>query len=103
LIAGYARTQGSGIRLLDLSLNKLDAIAAEGLCTFLQEASCSLEELYLSKADMNDVETHIFMKALEVNRSIKVLDFSDNIIGGEYEKLQSCSVSGGQAIAKVLC
>ena len=50
---------------------------------------------------MDDTETHIFMKALEVNQTLKVLDFSDNIIGGQHEKLQGGIATGGEAIAKV--
>ncbi|CAM9512676.1 unnamed protein product, partial [Discosporangium mesarthrocarpum] len=92
-----------GVRILDLSENKLDTKSAQSLCTFLKSPTCSLTELVLSKADMDDKETTIFMEAMRHNRSVTFLDFSDNLIGGSFEKLQgSHTPSGGGAIAQAL-
>jgi hypothetical protein len=43
------------------------------------------------------------MSALEVNCSVTVLDFSNNIIGGMHEKVLAGGVTGGRAIAQVNC
>ncbi|CAM9481373.1 unnamed protein product, partial [Chrysoparadoxa australica] len=103
VVKAIATESGRGILALNLSENKLDSVSAEALGDYLNSSSCSLQELYLAKADMDDCETHIFMKALERNKSITVLDFSNNTIGGVYEKIQnSGTTTGGAAIAQAL-
>ncbi|CAM9449937.1 unnamed protein product [Choristocarpus tenellus] len=92
-----------GVRVLDISENKLDKSSAQSLCTFLRSASCSLKELLISKANMNEKETTVIMEAMGHNRSVTFLDFSDNAIGGSFEKMQTSSIlTGGCGIAQAL-
>ncbi|CAM9304799.1 unnamed protein product [Scytosiphon promiscuus] len=94
-----------GIQILDLSENKLDTVAARSLCNFLKSPTCCLTEILLAKADIDDGETAIVMEAMQHNHTVKHLDFSDNAIGGGYEKTQRVPggpTTGGASIALAL-
>ncbi|CAB1103173.1 unnamed protein product [Ectocarpus sp. CCAP 1310/34] len=93
-----------GIQVLDLSENKLDTESAQSLCAFLKSPTCCLREILLAKADIDDGETAIVMEAMQHNHSVRYLDFSDNSIGGGYEKTQFSGgpTTGGASIALAL-
>ncbi|CBJ26842.1 Hypothetical leucine rich repeat protein [Ectocarpus siliculosus] len=93
-----------GIQVLDLSENKLDTVSAQSLCAFLKSPTCCLREILLAKADIDDGETAIVMEAMQHNHSVRHLDFSDNSIGGGYEKTQISGgpTTGGASIALAL-
>eukprot|EP00752_Nemacystus_decipiens_P012656 g11210.t1 len=94
-----------GIQVLDLSENKLDTVSAKSLCTFLKSPTCCLREILLAKADIDDAETAIVMEAMQFNHSVRYLDFSDNAIGGGYEKTQRLAggpTTGGASISLAL-
>eukprot|EP00903_Cladosiphon_okamuranus_P018800 g17294.t1 len=94
-----------GIQVLDLSENKLDTVSAKSLCTFLKSPTCCLREILLAKADIDDGETAIVMEAMQFNHSVRHLDFSDNAIGGGYEKTQRLAggpTTGGASISLAL-
>ncbi|CAM9274618.1 unnamed protein product, partial [Hapterophycus canaliculatus] len=92
-------------QILDLSENKLDIVAARSLCNFLKSPTCCLMEILLAKADIDDGETAIVMEAMQHNHTVRHLDFSDNAIGGGYEKTQRVPggpTTGGASIALAL-
>ncbi|CAM9285636.1 unnamed protein product [Ectocarpus sp. 4 AP-2014] len=93
-----------GIQVLDLSENKLDTVSAQSLCAFLKSPTCCLREILLAKADIDDGETAIVMEAMQHNHSVRHLDFSDNSIGGGYEKTRTSGgpTTGGASIALAL-
>ncbi|CAN0423668.1 unnamed protein product, partial [Phaeothamnion confervicola] len=77
-ICNRVQTAGAaGIRVLDLSQNKLDGVAAVSLCAFLARPGCSLEQLLLSSADMDDWETQVSRRA-GADRFCFVLTLSEN-------------------------
>jgi Ran GTPase-activating protein (RanGAP) involved in mRNA processing and transport len=89
---------------VDLSDNKLDSRSSEALSSFLKTSHCTLQTLRLSSADLDDGETAVFMKALETNASLTVMDLSHNLLGGIGEKsvVRRGSSTGGAAIANAI-
>ena len=68
------------------------------------DMGCSIEDLRLCQSDIDDEECAEFMKAVQVNKSLKKLDLSHNLIGDREEE---CAVfpsftTGGRAIARML-
>lgn len=66
---------------LDISQNKVDSLAAQSLNQFLSDPKCKLNELHISKADVDDLEAAQIIKALSTNRNIKYIDMSSNLLG----------------------
>lgn len=92
------------LQYLDLSENKVDGEASEALAQYVNTHSCSLTELYLSNADVDDEEVQGFTEALHVNRTLNTLDLSHNLIGNaeNLNIVQPDLVTGGEAIAEML-
>jgi hypothetical protein len=69
-----------------------------------QNGGCSIEDLRLCQSDIDDDECAEFMKALHVNKSLKRLDLSHNLIGSREEECAvfPSFVTGGRAIARML-
>jgi len=65
---------------------------------------CAIEDLRLCQSDVDDDECTEFMKALHVNKSLKKLDLSHNLIGDREEEalVFPSFCTGGKAIASML-
>lgn len=78
--------------------------SAAALFEYLMSASCPLQRLILSSADVDDFECGKFVAAVKKNLSLRELDISSNKIGGA-ENLNTVMpdiVTGGEAIADLL-
>lgn len=62
------------------------------LARFMTSSDCSLQELSLSHADIDDNECEVLARALEVNRTVKKLDLSHNMIGATREMLAASAL-----------
>ncbi|CAM9188432.1 unnamed protein product [Choristocarpus tenellus] len=88
---------------VDLSANKVDH-AADTIRKYLTHRFCTLEELTLCQADVDDRECCQLMKAMELNRSLALLNLSGNKIG-DAETLnivQPDTITGGEAISEMM-
>ena len=96
--------QKSDLTVLNIGQNKIDGETAQALADYIASPSCSIQELYLSNADVDDLEVQTFTTSLHTNRSIKVLDLSHNLIGvmENINVVQPDFVTGGEAIAEML-
>jgi len=93
-----------GLTALNLSGNEMDASAAE-LRHSLATEGCTLQRLWLDRADVDDAECGELCAALCHNDSLVELSLADNMIG-ESELLNAVMpdvVTGGEAIAAMLC
>ena len=89
---------------LDLSDNEIGAKSAISLRNFLNSHKCTLRELVVSNADVDDDECNQLMSALQINKSLTELDLSRNLIGAS-ENLNVVKpdlVTGGEAVAEML-
>ncbi|OQR98298.1 hypothetical protein ACHHYP_08760 [Achlya hypogyna] len=97
-----ALTTKPEIVVLDLSENKLDGEAINALAAYLAEQSCALQELRLSRADVDDIEIGP-VRALHTNTSVHLLDLSHNLLGSHERRRKDASVLvGGEAIGAML-
>ena len=89
---------------LDLSQNKVDGEAAGALARYVQSPSCSISDLVLSHADVDDSEVLGFTEALKTNRSLTSLNMSNNLLGNSESLniVQPDLLTGGEAIAEML-
>uniref|UniRef100_K3WJ75 EF-hand domain-containing protein n=1 Tax=Globisporangium ultimum (strain ATCC 200006 / CBS 805.95 / DAOM BR144) TaxID=431595 RepID=K3WJ75_GLOUD len=90
---------------IDLSENKFDGDASSSLAAYLGSATCALQSLKLSHADVDDTELAPFAKALHTNKSLQTLDLSSNLIGSteNLNVVRPSIVTGGEALATMLC
>jgi hypothetical protein len=70
-----------GCTYIDISDNKIDSSSVELLKKTLMSKNCTLRELLLCSADIDDDECVDFISALHANKSLKYLDLSHNAIG----------------------
>ena len=66
---------------LNVSDNKIDHLSIEMIKANLELCSCTLKELHLSRADIDDEECAEMVGALHSNKSLRILDLSNNKIG----------------------
>ena len=97
----------SKIKNLFLSDNKIDSDTVDILKEFLSMRypyQCPIEELHLSKADVDDRECSELILALSNNTILTHLDLSHNLIGQleEYNAVVPDFITGGEAIAEML-
>lgn len=92
------------LKSFDISENKIDGEAAEALARYLATGSCTIEELSVSNADIDDGEVLGFAKAIHYNRSLRTLDLSNNLIGNKesLNVVQPDLITGGEALAEML-
>ncbi|KAF1317899.1 Leucine-rich repeat-containing protein, partial [Globisporangium splendens] len=90
---------------IDLSENKVDGDASSSLAVYLGSATCALQSLKLSHADVDDTELAPFAKALHTNKSLQTLDLSNNLIGSteNLNVVRPSIITGGEALATMLC
>lgn len=89
---------------LDMSFNTIGSDAASALAHYLSSSTCGLSELILQKADVDDDECGNFVTALHQNKSLRLLDLSENKVGSN-ENLNTVMpdiVTGGEALAELL-
>ena len=69
-----------------------------------EDPPCAIEDLRLCQSDVDDEECAEFMQALHVNKSLKRLDLSHNLIGDREEETTVFPnfITGGRAIARML-
>lgn len=89
---------------IDLSENKVDGAAAGALALYLGSATCALQSMKLSRADVDDSELAPFAKALHTNKSLETLDLSRNLVGSteNLNVVRPSIVTGGEALATML-
>ncbi|CAM9229407.1 unnamed protein product [Laminaria digitata] len=84
---------------LDLSENKIGALAAHELREYMRSSRCKLRSLAIRKADIDDDEcSREFMAALVVNVSLLEVDLTENLIG----MAAASKVTGADSIAAML-
>ncbi|RLN95075.1 hypothetical protein BBJ28_00012329 [Nothophytophthora sp. Chile5] len=89
---------------LDLSENKVDGQAAQALAAYLGSATCKLQTLRISRADVDDGELVPFARALHSNRSLQTLDVSRNSVGNSehLNVVRPSIITGGEALATMI-
>ncbi len=104
LILGSILKSHTPLTSLNLSDNKLDNMSIDMLKENCSSIDCKLQELLLSKSDIDDGECADFMKSLYNNKSLTSLNLSNNLIGGkeEYNDIIPSFVTGGVGIAECL-
>ncbi|KAF1317896.1 Leucine-rich repeat-containing protein, partial [Globisporangium splendens] len=90
---------------IDLSENKVDGDASSSLAVYLGSATCALQSLKLSHADVDDTELAPFAKALHTNKPLQTLDLSNNLIGSteNVNVVWPSIITGGEALVTMLC
>lgn len=83
-----------GVQQLDLSQNKIDEQASEALAAYLSDPTCSLMQLVMENADVDDAECCKFITYLESNNSLELLDLSNNLLGS-HEMVYGAKTGGG--------
>jgi hypothetical protein len=65
---------------------------------------CALVALFLSKADVEDFECHAIFSALEENKTLRILDLSNNEIGREENLILTRKnlVTSGKSLSTML-
>lgn len=88
---------------LDLSFNKMDESSA-AIMEFLRSDDCKLFTLLLNGADVDDGECRNLAEAISVNKSIKTLGLSKNLIGSDelLNVLNPSLITGGEALGSML-
>ncbi len=83
------------ITSVDISENKLDNDSSRALSVYLKHSKCSLRELKLSSAELDNDEVTLFTEALKQNTSLQALYLSRNMLGGVSENKTGKTLSGG--------
>jgi hypothetical protein len=93
-----------GCTHIDISDNKIDSSSVELLKKTLTTPTCTLKELLLSSADIDDDECASLMLSIHGNTSLVYLDMSHNAIGKkeEYNSVFPDFTTGGEAISELL-
>lgn len=88
---------------LDLSFNKMDKSSAT-IMDFLKSEDCKLFTLLLNGADIDDNECKNIADAMSLNKSIKTLGLSKNLIGNDelLNVLNPSMITGGEALGAML-
>jgi Ran GTPase-activating protein (RanGAP) involved in mRNA processing and transport len=88
---------------LDLSFNKMDKSSAT-IMDFLKSPDCQLYTLLLNGADVDDQECRNLAEAISLNKSIKTLGLSKNLIGNDelLNVLNPSLITGGEALGAML-
>lgn len=69
------------LKYLNISRNKMDDDAADALADYVTLEDCPVESLIMQVSDVDDFEGERFVRKLMENRSITMIDLSDNLIG----------------------
>jgi len=97
--------QCTNLTSLDIGSNKMDSEASATMGKLLARPECSLLNLGMSKADVDDNECCELVSQLEVNQNLTALDLSHNMIGGNSKGMiadSSLPTEGVDAIARML-
>jgi hypothetical protein len=88
---------------LDLSFNKMDE-SSNAIMDFLKSEDCKLFTLLLNGADVDDQECRNIAEAMSLNKSIKTLGLSKNLIGNDelLNVLNPSLITGGEALGSML-
>jgi hypothetical protein len=89
---------------LNLSQNIIGPVSSQALHDYLISPDCPLTSLILNNADVDDFECSGFVDAVKLNKSLRELDLSRNLIG-KSENLNTVKgdiITGSEAIADLL-
>ncbi|CAM9413284.1 unnamed protein product, partial [Phaeothamnion confervicola] len=94
-------SQRSDLTALDLSQNKLDGATSGELAEYFSGPGALLTTLVLSRADIDDVEAAMFVRALWPSNTLTSLDLSRNLIGAQesLNYVRPSFYTGAEAIA----
>lgn len=70
-----------GLKMLNISRNKMDDDGSDALAEFVCNPDCALETLVMQVSDVDDFEGEVFVRKLMLNKTITEIDLSDNLLG----------------------
>ena len=97
--------QCTNLTSLDIGSNKIDSEASATMGNLLALPECSLLDLGMSRADIDDNECCELVSQLELNQNLTALDLSHNMIGGNSKGMvvdSNVPTEGVEAIARML-
>lgn len=92
----------SSLRELDLRANQIDVEGAETLRSYLQDASCRLRKLWLSRNKIGEQGAKAMAQAIAVNTSLVMIDLQDNNIPDQGSRRIAESISENHKLKVLL-